>query len=258
MKSQLLIFICFLILGTNIASAQNAHFTMQGVIEFDKTVNMYALIKRSINKDNESWYGPAFENYKKNQPQFKVYKSTLTFSKDRSKFDPIPPETTSNGFFGNDPMAEQNNTIFNDLASGMSTMQKSVFEETFLVKDTTRRINWKITTETRDILGYKCRRANAVILDSIYVVAFYTDQIPVSSGPESFSGLPGMILGVALPHENITWFATKLNEIQVTEKQLAPPRKGKPTDNKGLKDTLTAALKSWGDYAKSYFKAFSL
>jgi len=32
---------------------------------------------------------------------------------------------------------------------------------------------------------------------SIDVVAFYTDDIPVSGGPESFDGLTGMILQVA-------------------------------------------------------------
>jgi GLPGLI family protein len=48
------------------------------------------------------------------------------------------------------------------------------------------------------IAGFNCRRANAMIMDSIYVVAFYTDEILTTGGPESFSGLPGMILGVAL------------------------------------------------------------
>jgi GLPGLI family protein len=258
MKPTLIILICFLMLSGRFALAQNTHFTTDGVIEFDKTVNMYALIKKSINKDNEAWYGPAFESYKKNQPQFKTLKSTLTFSKDKTLFTPIEPETVSNGFFGNDPMAGQNNTIYTDLAINSSVIQKKVFEETFLVKDTTRKIKWKITDETRDIIGYKCRRANAIILDSIYVVAFYTDEIPVSGGPESFTGLPGMILGVALPHENVTWFATKLSEVAVTAKTIVPPKKGKPVNNKGLHDILLDVMKDWGTYAKAYLKAFSL
>jgi GLPGLI family protein len=137
-------------------------------------------------------------------------------------------------------------------------MEKHVFDEVFLVKDSTRHINWKITTETRDIAGYKCRRANALVLDSIYVVAFYTDEITTTGGPEMFNGLPGMILGVALPHENVTWFATKVSEVVVTPKQLAAPKQGKPTTNKGLVETLKGALKDWGDYAKSYYKAFQL
>ncbi len=47
-------------------------------------------------------------------------------------------------------------------------------------------------------------------------------------GPESFAGLPGMIPGVALPHDNVTWFATRVMEIPVTPASLSPQLKGKP------------------------------
>lgn len=260
MKFKFIIFICFLMLAGQVSKAQNAHFTTSGIIEFDKTVNMFAIMKKKLNKDNEAYFAPAIEAYKKGQPQFNVFKSTLAFSKDRTLFTPIEPEVAngSNNFLANDPMVDQHNTTFTDVAANTSITKKNVFEEVFLVKDSLRKINWKITTETRDIAGYKCRRANALVMDSIYVVAFYTDEIPVSGGPEGFTGLPGMILGLALPHENITFFATKVNEVAVLPKQLAAPTKGKPVDNKGLRDTLNGALKDWGEYARSYLKAFSL
>jgi GLPGLI family protein len=258
MKPISIIFLSVLLLTGKLSFAQYTHFTTTGTIEYDKTVNMYALIKKSINKDNEQWYGPAFESFKKNQPQFKVLKSTLAFSKDKTLFTPAEPDAAPGGFFGNNPMVVQNNTTYTDLTAGSSIIRKLVFEETFLIKDTTRKINWKITGETRTIAGFSCRRANAVVMDSIYVVAFYTDQIPVSGGPENFSGLPGMILGVALPHENVTWFATKVTDAPLGPKALLPPAKGKPVNNKGFIDTLQSALKDWGDYAKSYLKAFLL
>ena len=160
--------------------------------------------------------------------------------------------------FNGSPLITQNNVIRTDLETGTQTSQKHVYEETYLVKDTTRKIKWKITDETRDIAGYTCRRANALILDSVYVVAFYTDEIAVSGGPESFSGLPGMILGVALPHENITWFATKVNEVPVTAKNMEDPKKGKPMNNKQLRATIMDALKNWGNYAQASLKAFLL
>jgi len=247
------------LISYSVTLAQNAHFSTNGVIEFEKNVNMFALMKKNINKDNEAYMRPAYEAYIKNQPQFKTLKSTLTFSQNNTTlFNPIEPETPSNGFFGGNILAEQNNIIYTDVANHISICQKKVYEETFLVKDSTRKINWKITSETREIAGFKCRRANALILDSIYVVAFYTDEIPISGGPESFTGLPGMILGVALPHENITWFATKVTDLLANQKAPAPPTKGKPIDNKGLAKTLQAALKDWGDYAQSALKAFSL
>ena len=41
---------------------------------------MYAAIQKEITKDNEAFLTPAFESYKKSNPQFKLLKSTLTSS----------------------------------------------------------------------------------------------------------------------------------------------------------------------------------
>jgi GLPGLI family protein len=258
MKYILLSIIFLLVLNNNLF-AQNTHFTQNGTIAFEKTLNMYAVLQKQINKDNEDFMQPVFESYKKTQKQFKVLKSTLGFANNKTIFTPIEPENPDNGgWFGNGPLTTQVNTVFTDLNTSIAITQKKVFEELFLVKDTTRSIKWKITGESREIAGYNCRRANGLILDSIYVVAFYTDEIPVSGGPESFNGLPGMILGVALPHENVTWFATKVTDIPVDEKTLTPPKKGKPVNNKELHDKLISVMKNWDNQGPLYLKAFSL
>jgi GLPGLI family protein len=67
-----------------------------------------------------------------------------------------------------------------------------------------------------------------------------------------------MILGVALPHENVTWFATKITEMTVEGKALSPPKKGKPANNKEFRKTLESAMKDWGTYGQAYLKGFSL
>jgi GLPGLI family protein len=245
-------------LSSNLLLAQNTHFTQNGTITFEKTINMYAVFQKLITKDNESFLQPAFESFKKSQKQFKVLKSTLTFTNNKTLFTPIEPETASGGFFGGGPLANQVNTVFTDLNTSTSITQKNIFDDLFLVKDSTRKIKWKITGETRDIAGYTCRRANGLILDSIYVVAFYSDVIPVAGGPESFNGLPGMILGVALPHENVTWFATKVTDTPIEDKALTPPKKGKPVNSKELHDKLVSVMKDWDSQGPLYLKAFSL
>ena len=85
--------------------------------------------------------------------------------------------------------------------------EKKIYENSYFIKEKIPQIQWKWTDETRDIAGFQCRRANALILDSVYVVAFYTNQITTEGGPESFTGLPGMILGIAIPQLHTTWFA---------------------------------------------------
>lgn len=257
-KSKIIILTCLLISLSSALFAQNARFTTEGVIEFERSNNMYAMIQKKINKNNEGYMGQFFEQFKKTSPQFKLTKSTLSFSNQTTLFKPVTDDAPAVPFFGEDPSVSQINTTYTDLHTHQQITQKKVFEETFLVKDSTRTINWKITSETREIAGFNCRRANALIMDSIYVVAFYTDQIPISGGPESFTGLPGMILGLALPHENVTWFAKTVTDRPLGNSKLTPPVKGKATDNKGLKLTLSNALKNWGEYARSMFKSFLL
>jgi GLPGLI family protein len=257
MKQYLIITACLLLI-TQASFAQNARFTTQGVIEYEKKVNMYALIKDQVNKNpNRSYYAQAYEDFQKKNPQFKILKSSLKFSKGQTLFTPSDEDVAGNGFFDFESAA-QNNIIETNTTAQTSIAQKQVFEQTYLLKDSTRKINWKITNEIRNIAGYDCRRANALIMDSIYVVAFYTDEIPVSGGPESFSGLPGMILGVALPYEHITWFATSVLDQPITDDKLKAPIKGKTVDKQQLTTILKAATKDWGVWGQDALKAFLL
>lgn len=259
MKTIQLIIILFVLLTGTRSIAQHVKFATEGVIEFERSTNVYAIIQKRLDQDkNNTFSNGAFEQLKKTNPQFRLSKSTLYFSKDKTLFTPVEGDDQPLPFFDNYPSLKQINTVYTDLSTRQQITRKAIFEENFLIKDTARVINWKITDERREIAGYPCRRANALIMDSIYVVAFYTDQIPVSGGPESFTGLPGMILGVALPHENLSWFAKTVTDKPIEAKLLAAPTKGKPTDKKGLVITLNKVLKDWGSSAKSWMKDYML
>ncbi|MEO6851935.1 MAG: GLPGLI family protein, partial [Mucilaginibacter sp.] len=173
---------------------QNVRFTRSGSIEYLKIVNMYAIIQRGINKENEALLKPAFETYKQQHPQFKELKSTLIFAGNKTLFTPVGVNISITSFFNDPQISMQNNIVYSDEDTKQLISKRKVFDETYLLKDSLKNIKWKFTDEVRDIAGYPCHRANGLILDSVYVVAFYTDRIPVSGGPESFGGLPGMIL----------------------------------------------------------------
>jgi GLPGLI family protein len=90
------------------------------------------------------------------------------------------------------------------------------------------KLDWKLVpNETREIAGFNCRKAQAVIFDSVYVFAFYTDEITVSGGPMGIHGLPGMILGITIPRMFTSWIATKLQVNGVKTNIIVPPTKGK-------------------------------
>jgi GLPGLI family protein len=241
MKSAIyIIFICLFI--TTSVKSQNAIFLSKGRIEFEKKVNLYAQVD---DEDDDTWK----DLMKKMMPQFKVTYFDLEFNGNKTLFKPGRENTDNNRIW---QQPAEDNTVFTNLTDSMSIAQKNVFEQTFLLHDSTRKIRWKITDETRNIAGFNCRRANALVMDSIYVVAYYTDQIITTGGPESFNGLPGMILGLALPHEHITWFATKVYTENITDAQLVAPTKGKKTTSSALLTTLQDLMKDWGKWGKRY------
>ncbi|MES2807533.1 MAG: GLPGLI family protein [Bacteroidota bacterium] len=208
--------------------AQQPRFTTSGKIEFEKRVNTYALIRRGeiSGKRTEGNERVLLEAYQQDNPQFKILKSTLTFNTALTLFTPVDTEAPAGQGFSM-PIGAQNNTIYSDHTAGIITVKKNVMGENFLLDDSVRNINWKITDETREVCGFTCRRANALVMDSIYVVAFFAEQIHAPGGPESFGGLPGMILELALPHENVSWKAIKVEEITLPVNTLIPPKGGK-------------------------------
>lgn len=240
---RLYILIAVCLLAVHPLMAQH-RFPSSGTITFEKTINVHAYINKRIKeRSNEGFSKQLYESYKSANPQFKRLNSKLIFSGNRTLYTPLP-DPGAQDFMASSIGIYQANTIYTDLNTGLSTCQKEVYGDKLLISDTARVIQWKITSETREIAGYQCRRANAIIMDSIYVVAFYTDQIHVSGGPESFTGLPGMILGVALPHDNATWFATSVDLTSVPATGIVAPKKGKEMKTVEMREKIKSV---WGD-----------
>lgn len=239
-----------LVLFCSYVHAQNAVFLSQGRIEFEKKKNVYAILDEDAGDDN-MWK----DLEKKMSPQFKVTYFDLQFNGTKTLYKP-GRENPDNNRQREEPA--EDNTVFTNLVTQQFSAEKNVFDQKFLVQDSTRQIKWKITNETRNIAGFECRRANALIMDSIYVVAYYTDAITTSGGPESFTGLPGMILGLAIPHEHLTWFATKVYTETVTEATLAPTTKGKKVTSKTLVTTLQDRMKDWGKWGQRYMRQIAI
>lgn len=246
-----------LTLCTQFSFAQHAYFVEGGKIEFEKKVNMFAKLKDRIKADN-FFAEKVYEDYRKNQPQFVTSKSTLSFSSDESHYQFVEQETQRSSFVQDPWLMAQNNVYHNFKTDSVVDVRK-VYDDNFVVRDKKQDILWKITTETREIAGYHCRRANGLMQDSIYVVAFYAEEIIPAGGPESFSGLPGMILGAALPHENVTWFATKVELAKpVIKAPTVFPRRAKEVSRKELEESLKKSMKGWGEWGNDALKAFLL
>ncbi len=240
MKKTLITLITILFAGNILFAQQSVRFVTSGTIEYQKKVNTFQVIGNVVapNADAnlKARMQQALDQYKKTQAQFATFNSSLSFSGNKTMLTPILPPVLYQSFQLN-PITAESNTIYTDLSANKIVMEKDAMGEQFLLTDSTRKIKWRITDETRDILGYNCTRANGLISDSIYLVAFYTDKIRVSGGPELFTGLPGMILQLNIPHENVSWTATKIIDSE-SAKPIAPPMKGKPVNTQQLLATI--------------------
>jgi GLPGLI family protein len=136
--------------------------------------------------------------------------------------------------------------MYSDYAIGEINMKKTVVGAPFFIKDSLQKIQWRFSNESRIIAGFNCRKAIGKIFDSVYVFAFYTDEITITGGPGSISGLPGMILGVTIPRLYTSWIATKLTLEGVDESKIKPATAKKTTTTKGFRGLLLERSKDWG------------
>lgn len=221
-----------------LVSLYNLHaqpvFISKAKIEFERKVNVWAGLPPSM-----------ADEFKKSVPQFKSDFFNYEFDDNKAIYQ-VGKESETKNMFG---APASDNTVFTDLGSGRYVAFKNVFEKSYLIEDSLRKATWKITGDIREIAGFKCRRATTILFDSVFVVAFYTDEIMISGGPESFNGLPGMILGLVINRLHTTWYATKVEVNSVNDKNITPPLKGKKISNAQLSEILKDSFTMWGGFA---------
>ncbi len=231
MKNYLIIF-AVLLCGTT----ANAQFMLGGKIEFERKTNTHAL------NEGSEW----FERIKGEIPKFNTLYYDMVFDTAKTYYKPGREVETPNGW-GKGAASE--NIVYTELRAQKVTALKAIYESKFLVQDSMRKLAWKEKTEVRTILGHQCHKAVSIICDSVYVVAFYAEDIPVSGGPEMFGGLPGMILELAVPRLHTTWTATKIELTTLTDADFVMPQKGKKVTQKELIASLKESFTDWGKWA---------
>ena len=217
---------------------------LQAQVFIDKGLIEYQVV---VNNHKAMGDGTWAEMFKDKIPKLSTSYYQLTFDADKSIYLFNRKDEKTKSPWGNDG---EDNIWYNDYASGKFTQQKSIFGETYILADSMKRIDWKITNENRMIAGFNCRKAVGVLFDSVYVFAFYTDEIVVSGGPMSLHGLPGMILGITIPRMFSSWVATKVEINGVNYSKLIAPVKGKKKKPAELESNIIQATKDWGKYGQ--------
>lgn len=227
-KISLLIMLFF-----SFAKANAQIFISKAKIEYE----VKADVKKTMGNNS-------FEDQLKDKiPRFKTGYFTLTFANDKSiyQFDhwalPKLPDFMLEG-------EDQEKDFFN-YSTGKYVMQKNVEGSIIAIADSIPKLKWKLVNENREIAGFNCRKAYAVMLDSVYVFAFYTEEITLPGGPASFQGLPGTIMGITIPRLYTSWIATKVMVNGVDANAIKPIEARKSITMNELKSLIIERTKDW-------------
>ena len=172
-----------------------------------------------------------------NLPQFRTEKFELLFGNNQALWhlsdEQVPEDDNGPGGGVQIRMigGGTDDISFYDLNRNISTEQREMFEKKFVIGDSIRKLNWKLTGETKSVLGHVCQKATAQLIgvrmmmnmdngkmerkeiaDTSAIVAWFTPEIPVATGPAEYQGqLPGLILEADINNGRQVFKATEIS-----------------------------------------------
>jgi GLPGLI family protein len=170
-----------------------------------------------------------------------VYNFTFADNKSIYKFDRLLDKDK----FPEWMRSESKNVWFTDFATGKQHIEKDLIGSTFNIVDSLPALEWRLINENRNIAGFNCKKAVTKIFDSVYVFAFYTEEIMIPGGPCSINGLPGMIMGLTIPRLFTSWIATKVNVNGIDVSTIKATVAKKPYTNNELKKFVNERTNDW-------------
>lgn len=138
-----------------------------------------------------------------------------------------------------------NDIVYHNLAQGTRVEQREIMDRNFLVSDSIRSLNWKLTDETKLILDHTARKAisqrigtrpqitmengemkRTMITDTVALIAWFTTDIPVAAAPEVPGQLPGAVLELDVNKGQVVYKAVEISP-KVNASKIREPKEGK-------------------------------
>lgn len=205
-----------------LASMCMAQDKTAGAIQYTQTVKLQIRLEG------------ADEAMLQNMPKTQTSKFNLFFTANESLYK--APEEQSGDIENNEGgvrmmIRRPQNIIYRNFSTQKKVEQREFAGKKFLIEGdlATASTAWKLTGETKTILGYDCQKATFVETDGRKrnLVAWFTDAIPAAMGPDTFGSLPGTILEVDINNgENVTT-ASKIDFRAISADEVKAPSSGK-------------------------------
>jgi GLPGLI family protein len=243
----------------------------QGTIVYESKRNLWKTIRN--------------EEMKQFIPEYRTAKYNLLFNDSVSLYKLIPevelPDEggggggirTSFSFGGGGGEGE----TYKNFTALKSIQSNEFMGKAFLIEDSIAKMRWKVTKETKTILGKPCIKATTKITapqimqrrvstanslseavtgkadttvannapKEMEVVAWFAPSIQAPVGPEKYGQLPGAILELTVDDGTLQYSAIEIKET-VNDKDLKEPKKGKKVTQKEYLDVVQEFMKNNG------------
>lgn len=154
--------------------------------------------------------------------------------------------------------ATSKNSVCQNFNRGTRYLIKNIWGEEMHLTDSIIKRNWKIGSSSRNIAGYQCRKAVWQANDSTRIYAWFSYDIQPSTGPESFNGLPGTILGLATEDGGVVYFAKKVEVLTPTKTDMTLPKKKRIYSVQEVKDQMTKQYGHEKWFKKALYEQFGI
>lgn len=207
---------------------------------------------------------PEAEGMKDRIPEFRTTEKILYFNSKEAYYTRVPKEKSKkkdeefrdrrNGRRGRGMRMMGGRggrgKLYTDISNGNTLSSTELMGKKFLVSGQNKTYQWKMTGESKQVGSYLCQKAMHQDSTST-VVAWFSPMIPVSIGPDQYSGLPGIILHLDINDGDRTITAQGVTLKELEENLIIKPTEGEAISQEEFKvlreEKMEEMRKEYGD-----------
>lgn len=191
------------------------------------------------------------ESMKEYIPEFSISKVQLSFKGQEALFTGVAEEEEVDGDDGEGRnmqirIQRPTNEIYSNFASGESVELRDFFGKKYLIEKSITARAWKITGESKSILGHPCQKATFYDEETKRNIdAWFAPSIPCPAGPANYGKLPGMILEVNINDGEMMLLAIE-TDFSALAKPIEAPQKGKKIEEAEYNKMMDERIREMG------------
>ena len=220
----------------------------EGVITYTAKINMH---KRIPAEQDEM---------KKMIPEFNTSQHMLVFNEMSSLYKAVPvdenPFDAQAGAGGGRMvmrMINQNETYF-DRDEDMVIQLREFMGKNYLTKNDSKRLPWKLGSDTKEIQGYLCKNAFFNDENEREILAWYTEELRIPIGPDRFHGLPGLIMEVNINDDEMVISIEKMDFRSLKKNELKEPKGGQEISDEEYRAMMQEQMEKMGAQGQGGFR----